>query len=144
MKALISLLLLGALAWFVAIFHPFQLAMPWQTGDPRPVNASLDAITADLDYELLEAGFGRRTPFNFVASAGRFSASGNPATECTDLHDALSRWGTVRDIERYPDGCLIKATGPGPMTAEATVTEDPDLRGSLLVDLKVQHARYAP
>lgn len=144
MKTVIGFLLLGALAWVIAIFHPFQLAMPWQTGDPEPVNDALEAIVGDLEYELREAGFGRLTPFNFVASAGRYEATDDLASACTELRTSIDRWGSVVETNRKPDGCTIKATGPGPMTAVADVVEDPDLRGSLLVDVKVQHARYAP
>lgn len=144
MKALVSLLLLGALAWVIAIFHPFQLAMPWQTGDAGPVNDALEDITADLGYGLREESFGRLTPFNFVASAARFETRDNPATACTDLLTALDRWGVVQDTDRRPDGCTIKAAGLGPMTALAEVVQDPDLPGFLVIDVRVQHAKYAP
>lgn len=137
MKPLIGAMVLGALAWIVGMFHPFDLAMPWQTGDATSVNRSMQRIMGDTDFELIEANWGRTTPFNYVASNGTFVGSGQPSEACTELRDALDAWGRVLDTKRTDNGCVHEAAGPGPMRATVTLTESG--RRELRVDVRVQH-----
>lgn len=137
-KPLISAMAIAAVAWVISMFHPFDLAMPWQTGDSTSVNRSLQQIMSGSDLELLESDWGRTTPFNYVAADAVFAGTGQPSTTCSDLRDALDAWGGIVDNSRNPDGCNLEAVGPGPMTANITLVEID--RRQLRVEVRVQHA----
>ena len=139
MQRIIMMLLVAALALAIATLHPFNLVMPWQGGEPGPVNAALSVIMDDTDFTPVEADWGRPTPFQYVRATATFEGDSDPALACSDLRLRVDNWGTVTDIERRNDGCDIAASGPGPMVAAITVTEDPEQRDRLRVDVRVEH-----
>ncbi len=139
MKAIMQLLGLIAVAAVVAYVHPFHLVMPWQGGEPGPVNAALSDIVDETDFTPIEADWGRVTPFNYVRATASFAAEADPALACAELRLSVDSWGTVTDIERRNDGCDIEATGPGPMVATVTVLESAERRNELRIDIEVQH-----
>ncbi len=124
----------------IALLHPFQLAMPWQSGSPAPLDTAILRIMAGDQYELVESNWGRITPFNYVAVTARYQATGSASTTCTDLRRSLDEWGRVSEITRQPDGCEIRARGPGPMTATIDLAMDPESRRTLHIEIRVQHA----
>jgi hypothetical protein len=139
MKPIFQFLALVAVGLVIAYLHPFQLVMPWQGGEPGPVNAALSDIMDGTSLTYVEADWGRATPFNYVSATGGFEGRADPVATCTDLRLRLDRWGAVTEIERRDDGCDIEATGPGPMVATITVVPNPELRNDLRVDIEVQH-----
>jgi hypothetical protein len=140
MKRLVQVGIVILLAIVIAYLHPFQLAMPWQSGRPGPLEITMHRIMAGDQYDLVESDWGRTTPLNYVAVTGQFRAVGATASTCTDLRLALDDWGRVSEITRHNDGCEIEARGPGPMTATIDVTEDPESRRSLRIEIRVQHS----
>ena len=138
MKPLIVGLVLAITAWIIAVFHPFSLALPWQTGDSTSVNLSLQRIMSETDLDLVEADWGRTTPLSYVAADGLFTGTGQPAEVCQQLTDALNAWGRVVDTARNADGCSLEAAGPGPMRAHIDLVETE--RRQLRVEVRVQHA----
>ncbi len=138
MKALISVIVLGAIAWVIGMFHPFNLTMPWQAGDSASVNLALQQIVSGSDLDLVESNWGRATPLSYVGADAVFTGTGQPSETCSELRDALDTWGRVVDSSRKSDGCTLAATGPGPMTASIELTEVE--RRQLRIEVRVQHA----
>lgn len=130
-------LLLGIV---IAIFHPFQLVMPWQSGSAAPLDTTVLRIMGGDQYELVESNWGRTTPFNYVALTARYGASGPATNVCTDLRRSLDDWGGVTEMTRHDDGCEIEARGPGPMTATVDLAVDPESRRDLHIEIRVQHS----
>ena len=139
MARVIQIILLMLVAIVIAVLHPFQLAMPWQTGSAAEVDFAALDIMRGYDFEITESNIGRLTPFNYVAAEDVYEARGNPAETCTALRQTLEDWGVVVGVERREDGCDIEAKGPGPMTAIVSVTENAEQRRDLRIDIRVQH-----
>lgn len=139
MKSLIQLGILVVIGVVIALAHPFQLVMPWQSGSPAPLDTAMLQIMADDRYQFVESDWGRTTPFNYIAVNGVYAATGHPATTCTDLRRSLDAWGTVSEINRDDDGCEIRARGPGPTTASIELTVDAATRRQLHIEIRVQH-----
>ena len=139
MKRSIQIGIVLLLGIVIATLHPYQLVMPWQSGSPAPLDTTVVRIMAGDQYEMVESGWGRTTPFNYVALTARYRASGSAATTCTDLRRSLDDWGRGTEITRHDDGCEIEARGPGPMTVTVDLAVDPESRRNLDIEIRVQH-----
>lgn len=139
MRSLVRIGIVLLLGVVIALLHPFELVMPWQSGRPGPLEITMQGIMGGDEYELVESDWGRITPFNYVAVTGKFRANGQTASTCTDLRLSLDDWGRVSEITRHNDGCEIEARGPGPMTVTIAVAEDPESRSGLDIEIRIQH-----
>jgi len=138
-KTLIQLTVVGIMALVVAYLHPFHLVMPWQSGSATEVNDTMLAIMGPTPFTLIDADVDRATPFSYRAATGVYEGDDDPAMACSTLRLALDDWGMVTDIERRDDGCDIEASGPGPMVTSIELTENPDVRRALTIDVRVEH-----
>ena len=89
MKTFVQITIILLLGIAITLFHPFQLAMPWQSGSAAPLDTAMVQIMAGDRYELVESDWGRITPFNYVAVTAQYRGNGLAATACTNLRGAL-------------------------------------------------------
>ena len=139
MKRLIQTAILLLVGLAITFVHPFELVMPWQSGDPAPLDTTMQRIMDGDQYELVERNWGRITPFNYVAMTGRYRSNGSAAATCSDLRGSLDDWGRLDDVTVHNEGCEIEARGPGPITATIEVAMDPESRRGIHIDIRVQH-----
>ena len=137
-KPLLAGLAVGAFLWVVGVFHPFELTVPWESGDASTTNRAIVAIMGSQEFEFETLDWGRVTPFNYVASTGRFTGEGQPSETCSALRTALDRWGSVSERQTKNDGCSLRAVGAGPLAATIDVREVD--RRQLQIEVKVQHS----
>ncbi len=138
-KTVIQMMVGILLVIVIAIAHPFQLAMPWQSGNGAEVEFELLDIMSRHRFELVETDVGRLTLFHYRAAESVYRTSANPAETCSALRQSLDDWGRNVELVRRVDGCDIEATGAGPMTATVRVTENPEHPRDLRVEVRVQH-----